>query len=134
MGTAPYATRRPESAPASRRLTGCWAAWIGATTSSGSSNGTPVEPFYSAIASQTDVSETKAAYYFGRAVTYGIPGVTIIDAAPGAALASPSTCLRESTACAQPREPPADPVRVARQHGTSWGCGDARASLRAAAR
>jgi transcriptional regulator with XRE-family HTH domain len=61
---------------------------------------TPVEPFYSAIASQSAVFETKTVVSFGSAVnTYGIPGVTILDAAQ----LSPGDLLREVHRLCHPR-------------------------------
>jgi transcriptional regulator with XRE-family HTH domain len=63
-------------------------------------DGTPVEPFYSAIASQNAVFETKTVVSFGSAVnTYGIPGVTILDAAQ----LSPGDLLREVHRLCHPR-------------------------------
>ena len=63
-------------------------------------DGTPVEPFYSAIASQSAVFETKAVVSLGSAVnTYGIPGVTIVDAAQS----SPGDLLREIHRLCHPR-------------------------------
>ena len=58
----------------------------------------PVEPFYRAIASLSDVFETKTVVSLGAAVnTYGVPGLAIIDAGPAA---SPPTCCARSTASA----------------------------------
>jgi transcriptional regulator with XRE-family HTH domain len=63
-------------------------------------DGTPVEPFYSAIASQSAVFETKAVVSLGSAVnTYGIPGVTIVDASQS----SPGDLLRAIRRLCQPR-------------------------------
>jgi transcriptional regulator with XRE-family HTH domain len=56
----------------------------------------PVEPFYQAIASMSDVFDTKTVVSLGVAVnTYGIPGLTIVDAAPGGDLAQPADLLRQ---------------------------------------
>ena len=53
-------------------------------------DGTPVEPFYSAIAGQSEVYETKTVVSLGSAVnTYGIPGATVIEAG------APAELLRE---------------------------------------
>src|SRR3954462_5209122 len=47
-------------------------------------DGTPVEPFYRAVASQGRVFDTKIVIAVGDAVnTYGVPGLTVLDAAPG---------------------------------------------------
>jgi transcriptional regulator with XRE-family HTH domain len=63
-------------------------------------DGIPVEPFYSAIASQSAVFETKAVISLGSAVnTYGIPGVTIVDAAQS----SPGDLLRDIHRLCHPR-------------------------------
>jgi transcriptional regulator with XRE-family HTH domain len=67
-------------------------------------DGTPVEPFYRAIAGQTETFETKTIVTLGHAVNrYGIPGVTIVDAAPGGVLASPGDLLREIHRLCHPR-------------------------------
>jgi transcriptional regulator with XRE-family HTH domain len=56
----------------------------------------PVEPFYRAIASLSDVFDTKSVISLGDAVnTYGAPGLAVIDAGPGSALAHPGDLLRE---------------------------------------
>jgi transcriptional regulator with XRE-family HTH domain len=61
-------------------------------------DGTPVAPFYSAIANQSAVFETKAVVAVGSAVnTYGIPGVTILNAA------SPGDLLHEVHRLCHPR-------------------------------
>ena len=58
-------------------------------------DGTPVEPFYRAIAGQTRVFETKVVVSLGDAVnTYGVPGLAVLDAAPGGEL-PPAELLRE---------------------------------------
>ncbi|HET8950636.1 MAG TPA: helix-turn-helix transcriptional regulator [Solirubrobacteraceae bacterium] len=59
-------------------------------------DGTPVEPFYRAIAGQTRVFETKVVVSLGDAVnTFGVPGLAIVDAAPGGGLVPPGELLRE---------------------------------------
>ena len=59
-------------------------------------DGTPVEPFYRAIAGQTRVFDTKVVISLGDAVnTYGVPGLVIIDAAPRGELVEPAELLRE---------------------------------------
>jgi transcriptional regulator with XRE-family HTH domain len=61
-------------------------------------DGTPVEPFYSAIATQSDVFETKTVVSIGSAVnTYGIPGATVVDAA------QPAEALRAIHRVCHPR-------------------------------
>jgi transcriptional regulator with XRE-family HTH domain len=58
-------------------------------------DGTPVEPFYRAIAGQTRVFETKVVVSLGHAVnTYGVPGLAVLDAAPGGDLVAPGELLR----------------------------------------
>ena len=54
------------SAPASPRWTPCSAASTGATTSSGSSTATPIEPFYRAIAGQSGVFDVRIGVSLGR--------------------------------------------------------------------
>lgn len=57
---------------------------------------TSVQPFYGAIAGQVRVFETAAVISLGSAVnTYGVPGLAVVDAAPGSALAEPRDLLRE---------------------------------------
>lgn len=59
-------------------------------------DGTPVEPFYRAIAGQARVFDTKVVVSLGDAVnTYGVPGLAVLDAAPGGALVAPGELLRE---------------------------------------
>ena len=59
-------------------------------------DGIPVEPFYRAIADQTRVFDTKVVVSLGEAVnTYGVPGLVIVDAAPGGELVPPGELLRE---------------------------------------
>ena len=56
----------------------------------------PVEPFYRAIACLSDVFDTKSVISLGDAVnTYGVPGLAVLDAGPGSALAQPGDLLRE---------------------------------------
>jgi transcriptional regulator with XRE-family HTH domain len=63
-------------------------------------DGTPVEPFYRAIAGQSETFESKAIVTLGHAVNpYGIAGVTIVDAA----LAQPGDVLREIRRLCRPR-------------------------------
>jgi transcriptional regulator with XRE-family HTH domain len=63
-------------------------------------DGTPVEPFYRAIASQSDVFEATTVVSFGSAVnTYGIAGVTLVDAAQS----SPGDLLRTIRRLCHPR-------------------------------
>jgi transcriptional regulator with XRE-family HTH domain len=67
-------------------------------------DGTPVEPFYRAIAGHSEAFETMTIVTLGRAVTrYGIPGVTIVDAAPGGAVVPPGELLREIRRLCRPR-------------------------------
>jgi transcriptional regulator with XRE-family HTH domain len=64
----------------------------------------PVEPFYRAIATLSDVFETKTVISLGSAVnTYGIPGVAIVDAGPGGDLTQPADLLREIHRRCHPR-------------------------------
>ena len=64
----------------------------------------PVEPFYRAIASLSDVFDTKTVVSLGVAVnTYGVPGLAIVDAAPGGDLAQPADLLREIHRRCHPR-------------------------------
>jgi transcriptional regulator with XRE-family HTH domain len=64
----------------------------------------PVEPFYRAIATLSDVFDTKTLVSVGSAVnTYGIPGLMIVDAAPGTDLAQPADLLREIHRRCHPR-------------------------------
>lgn len=64
----------------------------------------PVEPFYQAIASLSAVFDTKTAVSLGAAVnTYGVPGLAIVDAGPGSALAQPADLLREIHRLCHPR-------------------------------
>jgi transcriptional regulator with XRE-family HTH domain len=59
-------------------------------------DGTPVEPFYRAIASQTRVFDTKVVVTLGHAVnTFGVPGLAVMHAARGDATAGPGEVLRE---------------------------------------
>lgn len=59
-------------------------------------DGTPVEPFYRAIAGQTRVFDTKVVVSLGEAVnTFGVPGLAVLDAAPGGTLVRPAELLRE---------------------------------------
>ena len=87
-------------------------------------DGTPVEPFYSAIASQSAVFETKAVVSLGSAVnTYGIPGRH--DRRRGPVVAR-RPAARDPPAVPSAR-PPTGAVRVAQQHGALLGPdGDAR--------
>ena len=63
-------------------------------------DGTPVEPFYSAIASQSAVFETKTVVSLGSAVnTYGIPGRHDRWTRHSR---RPATCCARSTGCAIP--------------------------------
>jgi transcriptional regulator with XRE-family HTH domain len=58
-------------------------------------DGTPVEPFYRAIANQDGVFETKVVISVGDAVnTYGVPGLAVVDAANGSGLAQAGDVLR----------------------------------------
>jgi transcriptional regulator with XRE-family HTH domain len=64
----------------------------------------PVEPFYRAIALLSDVFETKLLVSLGAAVnTYGAPGLSVVDAAPGGTLAQPADLLREINRRCHPR-------------------------------
>jgi transcriptional regulator with XRE-family HTH domain len=64
----------------------------------------PVEPFYRAIASLSEVFETKTVISVGASVnTYGVPGLTIIDAGPGRNLAQPAELLHELHRLCHPR-------------------------------
>jgi transcriptional regulator with XRE-family HTH domain len=57
-------------------------------------DGTPVEPFYRAIAGQTRVFEAKVVISLGDAVnTYGVPGLAVVDAAPSGELVPPAELL-----------------------------------------
>jgi transcriptional regulator with XRE-family HTH domain len=59
-------------------------------------DGTPVEPFYRAVASQGRVFDTRIVIAVGDAVnTYGVPGLTVLDAAPGGEAVQPGELLRE---------------------------------------
>ena len=59
-------------------------------------DGTPVEPFYRAIASQNRVFDTKVVVAVGDAVnTYGVPGLAVLDAAAGRDAVQPGDLLRE---------------------------------------
>ncbi len=67
-------------------------------------DGAPVEPFYRAIAGLDDVFQTKAVVSLGNAVnSYRIPGLAIIDAAPGGDLSQPADLLREIYRLCHPR-------------------------------
>ena len=56
----------------------------------------PVAPFYRAIAGQDGLFDTKTVVSLGHAVnTYGVPGLTVIDAGPGSPLALPADVLHE---------------------------------------
>jgi transcriptional regulator with XRE-family HTH domain len=63
-------------------------------------DGTPIEPFYQAIASQSRVFEAKLVVALGDAVnTYGVPGLSVVNGAT----ASPAELLREiRRLCRQP--------------------------------
>jgi transcriptional regulator with XRE-family HTH domain len=62
-------------------------------------DGAPIAPFYRAIASQSDVFDTKTVVSLGRAVnTYGIPGASVLEA-PRA----PADLLREIMRLCHPR-------------------------------
>jgi transcriptional regulator with XRE-family HTH domain len=64
----------------------------------------PVEPFYQAIASLTDVFDTRTVVSVGAAVnTYGVPGLGIVDGGPGSALSQPADLLREIHRLCHPR-------------------------------
>jgi XRE family transcriptional regulator, regulator of sulfur utilization len=64
----------------------------------------PVEPFYQAIASLSEVFDTKTVVSLGVAVnTYGVPGLAIVDAGPGSELAQPADLLREIHRLCHPR-------------------------------
>jgi transcriptional regulator with XRE-family HTH domain len=64
----------------------------------------PVEPFYRAIACLSEVFDTKTVISLGVAVnTYGVPGLSIIDAGPGSDLAQPADLLREIHGRCHPR-------------------------------
>jgi transcriptional regulator with XRE-family HTH domain len=64
----------------------------------------PVEPFYRAIATVSDVFETRTVVSLGSAVnTYGIPGLAIVDAGPGGDLTQPADLLREIHRRCHPR-------------------------------
>ena len=64
----------------------------------------PVEPFYQAIASLTEVFDTKTVVSLGVAVnTYGVPGLAIVDAGPGSELTQPADLLREIHRLCHPR-------------------------------
>jgi XRE family transcriptional regulator, regulator of sulfur utilization len=58
-------------------------------------DGTPVEPFYRAIANQDRVFEAKLLISLGDAVnTYGVPGLTVVAATNGGEPAQPGDLLR----------------------------------------
>jgi transcriptional regulator with XRE-family HTH domain len=58
----------------------------------------PVEPFYRAIALQSDVFDTRAVVALGAAVnTYGVPGLTVLEAG------GPGDLLRELSRRCHPR-------------------------------
>lgn len=58
--------------------------------------GASAEPFYGAIAQVEDAFETRAFISLGGSMAApGVPGVSVIEAGPGAALASPADLLRE---------------------------------------
>ena len=64
----------------------------------------PVEPFYQAIASLSEVFDTKTVVSLGAAVnTYGVPGLAIVDAGPGSELTQPADLLREIHRRCHPR-------------------------------
>ncbi len=64
----------------------------------------PVEPFYQAIASASEVFDSKTVVSVGAAVnTYGVPGLGIIDAGPGSELVQPAELLREIHRLCHPR-------------------------------
>jgi transcriptional regulator with XRE-family HTH domain len=59
-------------------------------------DGTPVEPFYRAIASQSGVFDAKVVVALGDAVnTYGVPGLAVMQAARGDGAADPGEVLRD---------------------------------------
>jgi transcriptional regulator with XRE-family HTH domain len=59
----------------------------------------PVEPFYQAIASLSQVFDTKTVVSVGEAVnTYGVPGLTVVESGPG-----PGDLLQEIRRLCQPR-------------------------------
>ena len=64
----------------------------------------PVEPFYQAIASLSEIFDTKTVVSLGVAVnTYRVPGLAIVDAGPGTALAKPADLLHEIRRVCHPR-------------------------------
>jgi transcriptional regulator with XRE-family HTH domain len=66
-------------------------------------DGTPVEPFYRAIASQSRVFDTKTVVAIGDAVnTYGVPGLAVMHAARGNGTADPGEVLRDIYRLCQP--------------------------------
>jgi transcriptional regulator with XRE-family HTH domain len=59
-------------------------------------DGTPVEPFYRAIANQDGVFETKVVISLGDAVnTYGVPGLAVVDAASAGGVVQAGDLLRK---------------------------------------
>ena len=87
----------------------------------------PVEPFYRAIASSSDVFETKTVVSVGSAVnTYGIPGLAIVDAGPGSDLARPAELLREIHRLCHPRAHRLLLFESLDSMVRAWGVGGAR--------
>ena len=87
----------------------------------------PVEPFYRAIAGVGDVFDTKTVVSLGSAVnTYGIPGLTIVDAGPGSELVQPADLLREIHRMCHPRGHRLILFESLDSMVRAWGAGGAR--------
>jgi transcriptional regulator with XRE-family HTH domain len=64
----------------------------------------PIEPFYRAIAGLSAAFETRMFISLGSPVeAFGVPGLAVLDAGPGSALAQPADLLREIHRLCHPR-------------------------------
>jgi transcriptional regulator with XRE-family HTH domain len=87
----------------------------------------PVEPFYRAIASSSDVFDSRTVVSLGAAVnTYGVPGLAFLDASAGSALAQPADLLRELHRRCRPRGRRLLLLESLETMARTWGVSSAR--------